>query len=139
MADCCSASPNAGKCISCWDTKKCDATYGGTAPNCNAGYSVCCQTDADCPVKDNRIGECVGNICWWGPCRINNDCIVGSCCTNQPDGTIEGNCTDPNNRIYNNKWLCDPPEWKSLENNERGNLNIFQELFYFIAGLFKSG
>ena len=123
--------------IDCADPDCCGKT-GPSNVICCAGASQAAQ-DACCPAQNNRIGQCRNNVCEWGFCTTNNDCVTGSCCTNQPDGTIEGTCTDPNSRIYNNKWLCDPPEWKSLENNKKGNLNVFQELFYFITGLFRIG
>jgi len=126
MSSCCKQAQFAGKCTTCrsgYPYSGCYDTYTGTAPNCRTDLpwpvAVCCQNNADCPAKDNRIGICVSNQCEWGFCTTNGDCVTGSCCTKQPDGTTEGTCTDPNNRIYNNKWLCDPPEWKILENNEK--------------------
>jgi hypothetical protein len=76
----------------CDGSKDC-ADYGCRGVrNPNTGV-ICCQSDSDCPSKNNIKGKCDGPYgtddpytpgytytCYWKPCKSDDECVSGTYC-----------------------------------------------------------
>lgn len=115
---------------------------------------ICCQSDDDCPAKNNTLGKCdtTGDItgtaytCYWPKCKKNSDCVDNACCDR--DSTIadtdkgSGACYSKG-KNYKNKYLCDPPGWNAESMSKtkskmqtRTTQNVFDIILNFFSQLF---
>jgi hypothetical protein len=131
-----------GICSTC-DRGSCSVTFSGTSgcPNnyCLITKSFCgCTAIADCcdpSYNSNLRGKCDTNThtCYWPPCKKNEDCVDNSCCDKEVGGT--GNCVGQGT-IFNQKYLCDPPEWSS-DVKTTSNKDILEVILDFFSYFFQ--
>jgi len=133
---------------------KCDS--GTNACTTLGATETCCQSDADCPSKDNIKGKCDSPYgtdnpetsgytytCYWKPCSSNAECVDGYCCDKDPAiadaDKGSGTCNwgpSSSSRIYKNKYLCDPPEW-NVNNQATSYQNVFELILNFFSHFFQ--
>ena len=132
----------------CDDKTDCADSGCAGVRNPNTG-EVCCQTDSNCPPKDNVKGKCrspsgsggtpYDYTCVWLPCSSNADCVDGTCCTadryGPSPGAPNGVCVGKGIYSANRKYLCDPPTWK-FNVPTTTNKNIFESILGFFSHFF---
>ncbi len=115
------ASPNSGYIFSSFsgiggsiEENPIDPVYPTGSGNIYANFEEGCTYDSDCASVDcglqgrpGRLAECVINECKCGPCNIRSDCDVDYCCEWEAGGSDQCRYKET---IYNNRYLCDPPE-----------------------------
>jgi hypothetical protein len=130
----------------CDGSKDCGDYSCRGVQNPNTGV-ICCQSDSDCPPRNNIKGKCdtTGAVtnkpytCYWPKCSQDSDCVSGTYCycgacssSFTSEGCPSGQCCDRNyggtgvgqcviagtiKNIGSVSYLCDPPEWNSGEEN----------------------
>jgi len=107
------------------------ACCAGGAPTC---ICITCDSDSDCPACSNHVvPRCEDGRCKCPTsCTFNSHCENNYCCTGEV-GATTGECRYKGT-IYDNKYLCDPPEWFEIV-KEKHKTTMLETLINWILNL----
>ena len=101
---------------------------------------VCDCPKSECSYPSPPIGEDDYTCKPKRACASNDECAPDYCCVDNPSGvtspnTGTGECK-PKGSVVNNKYFCDPPEWKVENGSTKTESNLFSLIFNFFSNLF---